>query len=86
MSEKGDYDELITIMILGNSSVGKTSFILRFTENKFNSFYLSTIGIDYKMKYIKINNIQYKVLLYDTAGQERFHSIALNIIKKAHME
>ena len=84
MSEKTDHEELISIMVLGNSSVGKTSFILKFTENEYKEIYISTIGIDYKIKYIKINDIQYKVLFYDTAGQERFHSIAPNIIKKVH--
>ena len=84
MSEKTDHEELISIMVLGNSSVGKTSFILRFTENEYKDMYISTIGIDFKIKYIKINDIRYKVLFYDTAGQERFHSIAPNIIKKVH--
>ena len=84
MSEKTDHEELISIMVLGNSSVGKTSFILRFTENEYKDMYISTIGIDFKIKYIKINDIRYKVLFYDTAGQERFHSIAPNIFKKVH--
>ena len=84
MSEKTDHEELISIMVLGNSSVGKTSFILRFTENEYKDTYISTIGIDFKIKYIKINDIRYKVLFYDTAGQERFHSIAPSIIKKVH--
>ena len=52
MSEESDSEEAITIMILGNSQVGKTSFILRFVENTFQSTYLSTVGIDFKVKNI----------------------------------
>ena len=42
--------QIINIMILGNSNVGKTSFIIKYTENTFQEVYLSTIGIDYKVK------------------------------------
>ena len=71
-------------MTLGISSVGKTSFIFRFTENTFQNLFISTIGIDYKVKIIEIENIKYKLIFYDTAGQEKFKSVAPNLIKKAH--
>ena len=75
--------EKINILVLGNSSVGKTSFILKYTENIFRASYLTTIGIDYKTKFINLNNKKYKIDFFDTAGQERYKSIALNIIKNA---
>ena len=75
--------EKINILVLGNSSVGKTSFILKYTENVFRASYLTTIGIDYKKKFINLNNKKYKIDFFDTAGQERYKSIALNIIKNA---
>lgn len=75
--------EKINILVLGNSSVGKTSFILKYTENVFRASYLTTIGIDYKTKFINLNNKKYKIDFFDTAGQERYKSIALNIIKNA---
>ena len=77
-------EDIINIMTLGISSVGKTSFIFRFTENTFQNLFISTIGIDFKVKIIEIENIKYKLLFYDTAGQERFKSLAPNLIKKAH--
>ncbi len=83
MSEESDSEEAITIMILGNSQVGKTSFILRFVENTFQSTYLSTVGIDFKVKNINLGDKEYKLILYDTAGQERYKSLAPNLIKKA---
>ena len=76
--------ETIKIMVLGNSSVGKTSFILKYTEDIFRDLYISTIGIDNKRKIIKhSNNKEYSLIFYDTAGQEKYKSISLNIIKNA---
>ena len=84
MKEENDCEDVICIMTLGISSVGKTSFILRFTENSFQNLFYSTVGIDCKAKIIEIENIKYKLLFYDTAGQERYKSLAPNLIKKAH--
>ena len=76
--------EKINIMILGNSAVGKTCFILRYTENFFQPIYLTTCGIDSKFKYVTLpNSKKYKVIFYDTVGQERHRSISLNQIKSA---
>ena len=86
MDDDDDFEEnerRINIMILGNSKVGKTCFILRYTDNIFQEVYLSTIGIDFKTKTETVNNKQYKIYLYDTTGQEKYKSIALNIIKNA---
>ena len=86
MDDDDDFEEnerRINLMILGNSKVGKTCFILRYTDNIFQEVYLSTIGIDFKTKTEKVNNKQYKIYLYDTTGQEKYKSIALNIIKNA---
>ncbi len=75
--------QIINIMILGNSNVGKTSFIIKYTENTFQEVYLSTIGIDYKVKKITIKETPYSIFFYDTTGQERFRSLAKNAIKIA---
>ena len=83
MSIDSTTEELIIIMTLGNSFVGKTSFIQRFTENEFQDNYLATVGIDSKTKIIKIKDVLYKIIFYDTAGEERYKSISPNIIKKA---
>ena len=72
------------IITLGDSAVGKTSLILRYSDNYFSSLYLSTAGIDSKIKIIKLENGEdIKVVLTDTAGQERYRNIASNYIKKA---
>ena len=84
MNDKNVKNEYIKILTLGESSVGKTSFILRYTENTFSEIYLTTMGIDFKTKIIKLKNKKtYSVLFYDTAGQEKYRSISLNVIKNA---
>ena len=80
---ENENEERINIMTLGNSEVGKTCYILKFTENFFQELYLTTVGIDFKIKTETINNKQYKLFLYDTTGQEKYKSIALNIIRNA---
>ena len=80
---ENENEERINIMTLGNTEVGKSCFILRFTDNIFQEIYLATVGIDFKIKTETINNKQYKLFLYDTTGQEKYKSIALNIIKNA---
>ena len=77
------YDEKIKIMTLGNSDVGKTSFILRFAKNSYRDTKLITLGIDLETKIIALNNKKYQIALFDTAGQERYKSISLNTVKNA---
>ena len=73
------------LVTLGDTKVGKTSLILRYIDNSFNTNYLSTIGIDSKIRKIKLSNgEEIKVKISDTAGQERFKSIASNYMKKAN--
>ena len=84
MSEDSDNEERINILILGNTAVGKTSYILKYTEDTFQEVYLATVGIDFKIKVEKINNIPYRVYFYDTTGQEKYKSISLNMIKNAN--
>ena len=69
------------IMVLGNSEVGKTCFILKYTENFFQELYYSTVGMEFKIKKETINNKQYNLFLFDTSGAEKYRSIALNIIR-----
>ena len=75
----------VQIITLGDGQVGKSSIILRYIDNKFSSSYLSTIGFDSKMKRQKLDNgEEIKIKLFDTAGQERFRSIATTYLKKAN--
>ena len=72
------------IITLGDSQVGKTCLIYRFADNTFIDSYLSTIGIDSKSKVVELDkDRKIKLIVYDTAGQERFKSLSANYIKKA---
>ena len=74
----------IKLIVLGNTSVGKSSFILKYIEDKFVLNYIATLGIDFKQKKLKLKNGQeVRLRIYDTAGQERFKSVAISFIKKA---
>ena len=71
------------IILLGDEASGKSSFILRYIDNSFSVNYLSTYGIDTKLKLVKLENgEEIKLMLTDTPGQERFKSLAYNFIKK----
>ncbi|TTB12809.1 Ras-related protein Rab-13 [Bagarius yarrelli] len=69
------YDFLFKLLLIGDSGVGKTCLIIRFAEDNFNSTYISTIGIDFKVKTIEVEGKKIKLQVWDTAGQERFKTI-----------
>ena len=72
--DKVDY--VFKVILIGNASVGKSCLLLRFCDNTFNESYYSTIGVDFKIKTITLENSKVvKLQIYDTAGQERFHTI-----------
>ena len=66
---------LIKLLIIGESSVGKSCLLLRFAEDKFNENFLTTIGIDFKVRKEKIDDTMVKLQIWDTAGQEKFRTI-----------
>lgn len=72
---KQAYDHLFKILLIGDSGVGKTCILCRFSDDSFNSSFISTIGIDFKMKTIELNGKKIKLQIWDTAGQERFYTI-----------
>eukprot|EP01084_Bolivina_argentea_P002424 4467_1 len=61
--------------MFGNSGVGKSSILLRYSDDSFTTSFITTIGVDFKIKSNKINNKRVKLQLWDTAGQERFRTI-----------
>ena len=71
----------LKIIILGSTQVGKTSILKRYFNNEFEENMLSTIGIDFKTKYIKFNEQKVKFNYIDTAGQEKFRAISVNYLK-----
>jgi len=79
-----DKDNMVAkILTIGESGVGKTCILLRYTDNKFIKHHLTTIGIDYKTKDVNINGKSIKLKIWDTAGQERFRNITQQYYKGA---
>lgn len=76
-------DRLFKIVLVGNSSVGKTSFLRQFCENRFSPGTAATVGVDYSVKTVMVENSQVVLQLWDTAGQERYHSITKQFFRKA---
>ena len=78
------YDYLFKLLIIGESGVGKTCLLLRFTDDSFTANHLTTIGIDFKIKIINLENKLIKLQIWHTAGQERFRTITKTYYKGAH--
>uniref|UniRef100_A0A8C1FAL8 EF-hand domain-containing protein n=2 Tax=Cyprinus carpio TaxID=7962 RepID=A0A8C1FAL8_CYPCA len=76
-------DRLFKIVLVGNSSVGKTSLLRRFCDNCFHSGTCATVGIDYSVKTLTVDNSQVALQMWDTAGQERYRSITKQFFRKA---
>ena len=75
---------LYKILLLGDSTVGKTCFLLRFMEDSFIDLHMATIGLDYKLKTMILEEQKIvKVQIWDTAGQDKFRAITRNYYKGA---
>ena len=70
-----DYDFLFKIVIIGDSGVGKSNMLLRYTKNEFNLESKATIGVEFATKAIIVDNKTIKAQIWDTAGQERFQAL-----------
>jgi len=81
---KRPYDHLFKLLLIGDSGVGKTCLIFRFCEDIFQQSFISTIGIDFKIKTVEIGGKRIKLQIWDTAGQERFHTITVSYYRNAH--
>ena len=77
-------DIVYKFLLLGESTVGKTSIIIRYIENTFNDSNTSTCGVDVKHKYVSCDNNKIRLDIWDTAGQERFRGLAKNYFRGAH--
>ena len=82
MANKLDYQ--YKILILGDTTVGKTSILVRYIDNKFEKDSLATLGVDVKYKYVTLDNKKIRMNIWDTAGQDRFRNIAKNYFKGAN--
>jgi small GTP-binding protein len=82
MADPGE--TLIKLLIIGESAVGKSCLLLRFAENKFSEIFVSTIGIDFKVRHVEIDGAKVKLQIWDTAGQEKFRMITKAYYRGAH--
>lgn len=82
---EGDENEeyIFKILIVGESGVGKSCLLLRYSENKFMPNHIATVGVDFKSKVVFLDDREIKLKLWDTAGQERFHNITQQYYKGA---
>ncbi len=79
-----DYDYLFKILLVGDSGVGKSSILLRYTDDEYKPEYISTIGVDFKIRSLLDGDKTIKLQLWDTAGQERFQMITSSYYRGAH--
>jgi Ras-related protein Rab-2A len=70
-----NYNYLLKYIIIGDPSVGKSNLLMKFANNKFTENYEATIGVEFGVKNIQIDNKIYRIQIWDTAGQENFRSI-----------
>ena len=75
MSVQTEYDFLFKIVLIGDSSVGKTNIFTKYLNDEFDPDSKATVGVEFGTKDFKINNKIIKVQIWDTAGQERYRSI-----------
>mmetsp|Transcript_41338 Transcript_41338/g.43250 ORF Transcript_41338/g.43250 Transcript_41338/m.43250 type:complete len:181 (+) Transcript_41338:15-557(+) len=79
-----DHDYLFKILIVGPAESGKSSLLLRFSDNTFSSSYFPTIGVDFKIRTLSIDDKSVKLQVWDTSGQTRFKSITNTYYKGSH--
>ncbi len=77
-------DYIFKIVLIGDTNVGKSSILLRYTDDIYHSRYISTIGVDFKIKTIELDGKIVKLQLWDTAGQEKFKTITSSYYRGAH--
>jgi Ras-related protein Rab-1A len=79
-----EYDYLFKLLLIGDSGVGKSCMLLRFADNSYTESYISTIGVDFKIRTIELEGKSVKLQIWDTAGQERFRTITSSYYRGAH--
>ena len=81
--EKEPYDFLFKMILIGDSSVGKSNILLKYLKDQFDPNSRATVGVEFGTKNITLNNKKIKIQIWDTAGQERYRSITSAYYKGA---
>ena len=84
ISPNNQYDLLFKVLLIGNSGVGKSSLFLRFVDDIWEDNFVPTIGVDFKVKTLSIEEKTIKLQIWDTAGQDRFRTIISSYYKGGH--
>lgn len=79
-----EYDYLFKLLLIGDSGVGKSCLLLRFADDSYLESYISTIGVDFKIRTVELEGKTIKLQIWDTAGQERFRTITSSYYRGAH--
>jgi len=74
----------LKLLVIGDSSTGKSSLLMRFVEDTFEEDRSPTIGVDFKARIIDVNGNKTKLTIWDTAGQERFRTLTASYYRGAH--
>ncbi|CAD8147363.1 unnamed protein product (macronuclear) [Paramecium tetraurelia] len=82
--ESTEYDHLFKLLLIGTSGVGKSCMLMRYVDNNFTNNFYNTIGVDFKIKSIFLENKNIKLQIWDTAGQDRFRTITCSYYRGAH--
>ncbi|KAM3132207.1 hypothetical protein pb186bvf_015667 [Paramecium bursaria] len=79
-----EYDHLFKLLLIGTSGAGKSCMLMRYVDNNFTNNFYNTIGVDFKIKSIFLEQKSIKLQIWDTAGQDRFRTITCSYYRGAH--
>jgi small GTP-binding protein len=78
MADEEEYEMMAKVILIGDSSVGKTNIMSKYLKNQFNENSKATVGVEFGSKLFKLNGHNIKAQIWDTAGQEKYMSINKN--------